>query len=164
MLGSKWVSAEATIVAKQERPMTGGYRQTYNYVVDVRPPAGDPIRATIHQGFREPDGGFADPAVGDTVGVLCDAKRGKVKFDLDDPRLSLAVGKNAAPDAFAAAAAGEPGSPPPAGAGPTVRTVVVADDPRDGASRLEKLKKLRQSGLLDEASYRSARDAIEGVR
>jgi hypothetical protein len=161
MFGNNWARAEATVVAKEKRPQNYGHAQEYNYLIDVRPADGPPIRTTIHYGFRAPDGGFADPAIGDTIGVLYDAKRGKVKFDVDDPRLSLAADKNAEADAFAAAQAAEPGTPPPA-AGPVVRTIVVGEGTGDPADRLEKLEKLRRSGLIDEASYRSARDALGG--
>jgi hypothetical protein len=163
MLGHHWERAEATVVAKNPRPMTGGYAQTYDYVLDVQPASGPPIRATIHEGFRAPDGGFADPAVGDTVGVLYDAKHEKVKFDNDDPRLSLGHGKEDAAAAFAAAAAAPPGTPPPpaAGAGSVVHTVNVIGGSGNTDDRLAKLEKLRQSGVLDEASYESARRAVE---
>ncbi len=160
MFGHRWAKAEATVVAKEARPMNYGHAQEYNYLVDVQPPEGPPIRTTIHYGFRAPEGGFADPAIGDTFGVLYDAKRGEVKFDLDDPRISAAPAKKAAADAFAAAAAGDPGSPAPPAAGPAVRTIVVDDGSADPSDRLAKLEKLRQSGLLDEASYQSARQAI----
>jgi hypothetical protein len=162
MLGSHWARAEATIIAKQPRPMTGGYEQTYNYVVDVHPLDGPPIRATIHEGFLAPDGGLADPAIGDTVGVLYDAKHQKVKFDNADPRLSLAPGKQAAADAFAEAATAAPGTALPAGAfsGQVVPTINLSGD--SVSSRLAKLERLRDSGLLDEASYRSARQSIIG--
>lgn len=161
MLGHHWEHAEATVVAKSPRPMTAGYAQTYDYVVDVQPSAGPPIRATIHEGFRAPDGGFADPAIGATVGVLYDAKHEKVKFDTDDPRLSMGHDKQDAAAAFAAAAAAPPGTPPPAAAGSTVHTVIVSDGSGDPGDRLAKLEKLRQSGLLDEAGYESARRAVE---
>jgi hypothetical protein len=164
MFGNHWTRAEATVVAKEKRPQNYGHAQEYNYLIDVRPSDGPPIRTTIHYGFRAPEGGFADPAIGDTIGVLYDAKRGKVKFDVDDPRLSLAPEKNAEADAFAVAKAAEPGTPPPSGAAPVVRTVVVGEGTGDPADRLEKLDKLRQSGLIDDASYRSAREALRGSR
>ncbi len=140
--------------------MNYGHAQEYNYLIDVQPPEGPPIRTTIHYGFRAPDGGFADPAIGDSFGVLYDTKGGEVKFDLDDPRISLAPTKKAAADAFAAAAAADPGTPAPPGSGPAVRTIVVDDGSADSSDRLAKLEKLRQGGLLDEASYQSARQAI----
>jgi hypothetical protein len=166
MLGHRWEHAEATVVAKNPRPMTAGYAQTYDYVVDVQPATGTPIRATIHEGFRAPDGGFADPGIGATVGVLYDAKHEKVKFDNDDPRLSLGHGKADASAAFTAAAAAPPGTPPPRAAetGPIVRTIDVGGSSGDADDRLVKLEKLRQSGLLDEASYQSARRAVEDAR
>lgn len=165
MFGNHWTRAEATVVAKEKRPQEYGTAQEYNYLIDVQPPDGPPIRTTIHYGFRAPDGGFADPAVGETFGVLYDAKRGKAKFDVSDPRLSAAGDKEAEADAFAAAKAAAPGTPPPPpAAGTTVTTVVVGDGSGDPADRLEKLDKLRQSGLIDDASYRSAREALGGSR
>jgi hypothetical protein len=162
MLGHHWTKAEATIIAKEPRPMTGGYQQTYNYVVDVQRVDGPPIRATIHEGFRAPDGGFADPAIGAVIGVLYD-KNSEVKFDVDDPRLSLGDGKNAAAAAFAAAANAAPGTPPPV-APPSAGSVHTIDlrGSTDPADRLAKLDALRASGVLDEASYQSARSAIVG--
>jgi hypothetical protein len=163
----RWQKAEATVVAKEKRPQLAGYQQEYNYLIDVQPPTGEPFRTKIHYGFRAPDGGFADPAVGDRFGVIYD-KHGKVKFDLDDPRIGGAnYGEKAEADAFAAAEAAAPGTPvePAAGlaAATNVRTVIVGDATSGSGDRLEKLEALHRSGLLDDASYRSAREAVEAA-
>lgn len=57
-----------------------------------------------------------------------------------------------------------PGAPAPRGAGPSVRMIVVGDDDTGSADRLEKLAKLRRGGLLDDAAFESARQALEAGR
>jgi hypothetical protein len=164
---NRWQKAEATVVAKEKRPQLYGHEQEYNYLIDVAPPSGGSFRTKIHYGFRAPDGGFADPAVGDKFGVIYD-KHGKVKFDLDDPRIGGAnYAEKAEADAFAAAAAAAPGTPAAAAAGPAamtnVRTVIVGDATSGSGDRLAKLEALHRGGLLDDASYRSAREAVEAA-
>jgi hypothetical protein len=171
MFGHGWQKAEATVVAKEERPKLEGRVQEYNYLIDVQPPTGPAIRTKIHYSLHAPEGGFADPAVGDSFGVLCKEGSDKVKWDLDDPRVGMAEEKRAR-DAraaeFAAAEAAAPGTPPPpsAVAGPEVRTVIVGDAAGSSSveDRLAKLEKLKRSGLLDDAAFRSAREALEGRR
>jgi len=186
MLGRHWESAEATIVAKQVRTAKPGYEPEYDYVVEVRPADGAPLRATIHEGFRGPKGGFADPAVGDAVGVLYDAKSQKVRFDNSDPRLNRDALEQPAADAFAAAASAAPGTTAPglpggatavgdAASTPLIeallsgqgtdalgglRAMSTTAQPADPGDRLAKLKELRDKGLLSDAEYEAQRQKI----
>jgi hypothetical protein len=121
MFGHGWEKAEATVVAKEERPKLEGRVQEYNYLIDVQPPTGRAIRTKIHYSLHAPEGGFADPAVGDSFGVLYHARGEKVKWDLDDPRVGMAAEKRAKDQRaaeFAAAEAAPAGTPPPPSAEP----------------------------------------------
>jgi len=96
--GDNWEKAEARVVDYSDHRdgLTGGY--VCDYVVDVRPPNGAPFRATFRHrrlgGWRA-SSDFAAPSKGDVVGVLCDPSSQSVKFDRDDPRLSLRANRRA---------------------------------------------------------------------
>jgi hypothetical protein len=110
MLGHHWEKAQATVVARTVRVQPAGRAPHYDFVVDVRPVSGSPLRVTIHDG---PAGDFDDPVVGDVLGVLYDRKNQHVKWDYSDPwLLDAAAERRAAGDAFAAAAWAPPGTPP----------------------------------------------------
>jgi hypothetical protein len=182
MLGHHWERAEATVVARTVRVQPAGRRPHYDFVVDVRPSSGPPLRVTIHDG---PEGDFDDPSVGDVLGVLYDPKNQHVKWDLTDPWL------------IDAAADRRSASFPPGASGPVVTTnfggsvqylsgaaagemlgalfgpnsaetiaamrarahdqAVPAADP---AERLARLQALRDGGLLTEAEYEVQRQRI----
>ena len=186
LLGHRWEAAEATVVARQVRTQRAGFEPNYDYVVDVRPASGPPLRATIHEGFAGPAGGFAPPAVGAVIGVLYEAKSQKVKFDNADPRLSRAGSEQSAADAFAAAASAQPGNPAAAGlsAGPQVVSGAEASailgavfsgqeadvlaaikgaqsaEAGDPTDRFARLQALKDNGVLTEAEYEAQRQRI----
>ena len=110
MLGHHWEKAEATVVARTVRVQPAGRRPHYDFIVDVRPGSGPPLRVTMHDG---PAGDFDDPQVGDVLGVLYDPKHQHVKWDYSDPwLLDSAAERRVADDAFAAAAGAPPGTLP----------------------------------------------------
>jgi hypothetical protein len=190
VLGHHWEPAEATIIARNPRAQAAGYEPNYDFVLDVRPSTGSPLRVTIHEGFTAPAGGFRNPSVGEVVGVLYDPKSQRVKFDNSDPRLSAAPAGQAVADGFAAVAAAPPGTSsvgpgtPDASELPgTVQSFsgeaatemlgallgsggveAVADMKAhaagDPAERLAKLQALRDKGVLTEAEYEAQRQRI----
>jgi hypothetical protein len=187
MLGHHWERAEATVVARTVRVQPAGSRPHYDFVVDVRPISGPPLRVTIHDG---PAGDFDDPVVGDVLRVLYDPKHQHVKWDLSDPWLvDAAANRRATLDALAA------GSLPGAlgtgtdgltgsvqyldgaaasemlGAlfGPNAADTIAAMRAQasghaapaaDPAERLGRLRALLDSGVLTEAEYETRRQKI----
>jgi hypothetical protein len=87
VFGQDWDKAEATIVARDAKFTGDGSVATYTYVADVRLPSGETFRATVHEPTIATD--FWAPSVRDVVSVLVRPKDRKVKFDKDDPRLSV---------------------------------------------------------------------------
>jgi hypothetical protein len=80
--------AQATVVHAQQaaKIATNDYRK-YQFIVDVHPTGGEPIRVEITDTFTV---GGLKPAVGDTVGVRWDAAAKRAVFDLDgDARYDL---------------------------------------------------------------------------
>jgi hypothetical protein len=159
------------IVAKQVKKTSGdGSVTIYEYAADVRTAAGAPFRATIQEPGISTN--FWSPRVGDEVSVLVDAKRGKAKFDKDDPRLDTRARLTATKAAFEATAQQAPGT---GVAGPTggvaaqlamaVQAAAAAqfaapgagDDP---AQRLAKLDTMRQQGLITDEELAVARQRI----
>jgi hypothetical protein len=180
MLGHHWEKAEATIVARTVRVQPAGRAPHYDFVVDVRPVSGPPLRVTIHDG---PAGDFDDPSVGDVLGVLYDRKNQHVKWDYSDPWLIDAAADRRAP-ATPPGSFG-PGAPGHAGSvqylsgdaanemlgtlfGPGGAEAIAAMRTRAGgqaaqadpAERLAKLRALRDSGVLTEAEYEAQRQRI----
>jgi hypothetical protein len=108
MLGHHWEKAEATVVARTVRAQPAGRGPHYDFVVDVQPMSGPPLRMTIQDG---PAGDFNDPAVGDVLGVLYDPKHQHVKWDLSDPwLLDAAADQRTARETFSVTAMGPPGT------------------------------------------------------
>lgn len=109
MLGHIWEPATATIVAMKFKE--GGERSgVWEYVADISPASGAPFRTTLKQPPLMSH--VVRLAEGDIVSVLADVKHQDAKFDRSDPKVS---GKNkpSAKDAFNAALAQPPLSPPP---------------------------------------------------
>jgi hypothetical protein len=109
VFGHKWEPARGTIVESRVEQVTvagePGLHQVRVYVVDVRRPHGQPLRATL----PSPYGVSTDPAPGVTVRLEVNAKTGEVRFDPSAP----------APAAHAASvreAQGQAGPPGRAGA------------------------------------------------
>ena len=128
-LGGHWEKADARIVDYSDHRdgLTGGY------VVDVQPD-GATFRTTFRH--RRPGGwrastDFAAPSKGDVVGVLFDPTSQSVKFDGDDPRLSLRANRRAeeraADERLCQAAEQPPGTPGPDGGSSQVRRIQSGD-------------------------------------
>jgi hypothetical protein len=165
MLGHHWEKAEATVVARTVRVQPAGYRPHYDFVLDVRPGNGPPLRMTIHDG---PSGDFDDPLVGDVLGVLYDPKHQHVKWDSTDPRfVDTAVARRAGSvQVLSGTAASEmlgalfgPGGAE-AIAEMRARAGDQAASAADPAERLARLRTLRDSGVLTEAEYEAQRQKI----
>jgi hypothetical protein len=116
--GGDWQKAEARIVDYSDHRdgLTGGY--VCDYVADVQPRDAAPFRTTFRHrrlGWRS-SGDFAAPSKGEVVGVLFDPASQKVKFDPDDPRLSLRARRQAEEqaedDRLRRVASEQPGTPP----------------------------------------------------
>jgi hypothetical protein len=85
MFGRGWERAEATIVAAEFVPVHKGDRYSHNvYVVEVRPAGRASFRAKLAQPETGPH--FAFPKQGQVIGVRCQPKSQKVKWDHSDPR------------------------------------------------------------------------------
>lgn len=111
MFGQDWDKGEATIVARDAKFTGDGSVATYTYVADVRLSSGETFRATIHEPTIATD--FWAPGVRDVVSVLVKPKGRKVKFDKDDPRLSVRAYDAARKKAFEDAQ-GQPAGTTPA--------------------------------------------------
>ena len=110
MFGKSWEPAEATIVLVNVKHVSSsGSTVTYEYAADVRKADGTVVRAKIDEPRLAID--FWPPSVGDVLKVEVEAKSGKVRFDMDDPKLSVKAHERATKDAFAAALEQAPGSP-----------------------------------------------------
>lgn len=110
MFGKSWEPAEATIVLVNIKSVSGsGMTTIHEWAADVRKADGTVVRAKID----EPRFGmnFWAPVKGDVVKVEVDAKSGKVRFDMDDPKVNAKAHKRAKDDAFAAALDQAPGTP-----------------------------------------------------
>ncbi len=84
MFGRGWEQVEATIVEAELVPVHKGDRYSHNvYVVEVRPAGQAPFRAKLAQ---PETGHFAFPERGHVIGVRCQPKSQKVKWDHSDPR------------------------------------------------------------------------------
>ena len=112
MFGHDWQKATARIVARNGNWSGDGMVVDYTYVADVRLPSGETFRATVGEPTIATD--FWAPSVGDEVSVLVKSNDRKVKFDKDDPRVSAKAHHAAQQQAFEAAQASPPGTPPAA--------------------------------------------------
>jgi hypothetical protein len=108
VFGHDWDKAEATVVARDAQFTGDGSVADYTYVADVQLPGGEVIRATLKEPTIATD--FWAPDIGATVSVLVRRSDHKVKFDKDDPRLSVKAFDAAQEAAFKAAQNGTPGS------------------------------------------------------
>ena len=105
MFGSKdWHAAEATVVdarvAKVKVYDSGGTDTRYEYVLEVRPVAGEPFRAKV---MAPNTSDFLDPKVGAVVKVEVDPKKNDVRFDRSDPARSFKAQEKTKQSAFDAA-------------------------------------------------------------
>ncbi len=88
MFGKKWIAARGTIIAKQiVKSDTQGRAISSDFVVDVQPPNGELFRAKVSSPRITTD--FKPPTAGAEVGVEYDPKSHEVRFDKDDPALSM---------------------------------------------------------------------------
>ena len=181
MFGHDWQKAEATIVLVHVEATGSGRFKRRDFVADIHPPSGPVFRATIPDPRVMVD--FLSPNQGDRVGVLI--RDDKVKFDLDDVRLSRKARSQDSQAQFAAAVGGAPGTG--SGAAPTrvagemdidaIRAAAMEamasgaatfvdgrtmrpGDQDDAAARLAKLDSLKQRGLMTDAEYAAARQRI----
>lgn len=176
MLGHHWEKAEATVVARTVRGHHAGRLPEHDFVVDVRPLNGPPVRLTIHDG---PAGDVPDPSAGDVLGVLYDPKHQHVKWDLSDPWLRDSAGSRFSgtqPGAsglgvtvsggsvqyLSGDAASEMLGALFGGGGAEAVAKLRAGAGHEGtpAERLTRLQALRDQGLLTEAEYEAQRQRI----
>lgn len=108
MFDDEWDKAEARIVARDGKTTGDGMVTNYTYVADVTLQTGEVLRATVKEPTIATD--FWSPDIGATVSVLVRQHDHKVKFDKDDPRLSVKAYEAAKAAAFKAAQEGAPGS------------------------------------------------------
>ena len=94
MFGRDWEPADATIVAMESVPIHKGDRRFHNvYVVEVRPASAPSFRVELAQ----PETGvFGFPERGTVIGVRCQPKAQKAKWDHADPRSFNTARKDAA--------------------------------------------------------------------
>ena len=102
MFGRKdWVAAEATVidarVAKAKVYDDGGTSTRYEYVLEVRPPAGESFRTKV---MAPNTSDFLDPKVGNVVKVEIDPKSNDVRFDKNDETRSFKAQEKARKAAF----------------------------------------------------------------
>jgi hypothetical protein len=151
MFGSDWQKAEATIVLAHIETTGSGRLKSRNFVADIHPPSGPVFRATIPEPRVTID--FLFPNEGQRVSVL--VKGDKVKFDVDDPRLSRKARKTAEEERYLAVSTAAPAT----GSRP-VLTDTPHMDQSDPAARLAKLEALKHQGLMTDAEYATARQRI----
>ena len=88
MFGRNWKCGEASIVAVRYKHNTNvSSNAAQEFVADIRIGDANPIRMTLDGPTIATD--FLPPGVGHIVSVLVDEKRGRAKFDKDDPRISF---------------------------------------------------------------------------
>jgi hypothetical protein len=110
MFGQDWDKAEATIVNRDAKFSGSGATATHTFVADVRLSSGESFRATVHEPNIATD--FWPPGIGDVVSVLVKSKDRKVKFDMDDERLSVKAHHAAKKTAFGSVQQQPAGTPP----------------------------------------------------
>ena len=108
MFGHDWQTVEATIVDRQRKQVRGSVLGPWEFVADIRLADAGPARVTIQEPTIATD--FWPPDIGDTVRVLFDAGRDKVKFDKDDLRISAKARRQEGHDRLATSAAQAPGT------------------------------------------------------
>lgn len=87
MFGKHWTGARGTIVDRKASWTGDGMVADYDFVVDVTTPSGEVFRAKVPTPRIATD--FRDPSIGETVAVEYDAESKKVRFDKEDPQLSM---------------------------------------------------------------------------
>lgn len=104
MFTRKWQPATATIVLVHIKRMSSdGLTPTRQWAADVNDGVGPMRRVKIEEPRWVTD--FWPPDAGASVAVKVDPKSGSVRFDLDDPQLSVKGRDRLAAEAFAAALA-----------------------------------------------------------
>jgi hypothetical protein len=111
VFGKHWTAAQGTIVDRKASWTGDGLVADYDFVVDVTTTTGEVFRAKVPTpriaiDFREPD-------IGAVVRVEYDDESRKVRFDKDDPQLSMKAMRESKESAFDATLDAAPGSPPP---------------------------------------------------
>lgn len=88
MFRRSWEQAEGTIIDRRNKRggEVGGDASLMRFLVEVRPPSGQPFRLEL--GIPGFGADFRAPMVGDVVKVLCDPGHTKARFDTSDPQLS----------------------------------------------------------------------------
>lgn len=101
VFGKNWLPAEATILQVHTTKTTGdGMVSIHEFAADVRTPEGEVFRARIGEPKFAMD--FFPPSAGMVVRVEYEAKSRAVRFDKDDPRLSVKRRKQAKDASFEA--------------------------------------------------------------
>lgn len=110
MFGKHWTPAQGTVVDRRTVKTTGdGLVSICEFVVDVRTPDGELFRAKIDTPRIAID--FKDPTVGMAVQVEYDPASHKVRFDKDDPTLSMKAHNKSRHSSFDAVLEQPAGSP-----------------------------------------------------
>jgi hypothetical protein len=110
MFGKHWTPASGLIVDKRTVRSTGdGMASIHDYVVEVTTASGEVFRAKAGEPRIAID--FRDPFVGDTVGIEYEEKSREIRFDKDDPRLSVKAYKKAKASTFDDSLHAAPGTP-----------------------------------------------------
>jgi hypothetical protein len=111
VFGKHWTAAQGTIVDRKASWTGDGMVADYDFVVDVTTTTGQVFRAKVPTpriaiDFREPD-------IGAIVRVEYDDESRKVRFDKDDPQLSMKAMRESKESSFDASLHAPPGSPSP---------------------------------------------------
>ena len=113
MFGKHWTAAQAVVVDKRALKNSGdGMVTIYEYVVDVTTASGEVFRAKAEEPRIATN--FLTPSIGKSVRVEYDPGSRKVRFDKDDPSLSMKAFSKARDDHFAESLSQPPGTPPAA--------------------------------------------------
>jgi len=153
MFGRDWEKAEATVVAVKDLTSWTGDPDSditqstpHEYVVDVRPEAQPPFRAT----FRDPlvRGHMDHPSEGQVINVLCRPKSSEAKLIADEwKRSSGKSQKQAEEERFEAAKHGAPGDAAPG---------------TSAADQLTELGERYERGELTDAEYEAEMAKVWG--
>jgi hypothetical protein len=111
MFGKHWVAARGTVVDRRVASTSGdGSVVIYEYVIDVRTVEGELFRAKV--GEPRISTNFLGPMVGRDVGVEYERKSRDVRFDKNDPTLSMKAYEQAQTNHFDATLQQAPGTRP----------------------------------------------------
>jgi hypothetical protein len=111
VFGKHWTAAQGTIVDRKASWTGDGMVADYDFVVDVTTTTGEVFRAKVPTPRIAID--FRDPDIGAVVRVEYDDDSRKVRFDKDDPQLSMKAMRESKESSFDASLHAAPGSPPP---------------------------------------------------